>query len=111
MVEHQSGDAESSISKGDNNGATSKQLGVAKQLLNQISGSLRRADKSITAVQWVIDELPLAVANLGNRVKELGGKEQQSVVPTREQDRQPQLESEPTKKVQSFQQEDWDLER
>ena len=111
MVEQQPGDTNSNLPKGDFNRATSQQLRQARQLLDEISGSLRRADESITNVEFIAGELPLAIRNLENRIKELGGEEQQSVVPTRERSPETQLESEPPKKAPSFQQEDWDLER
>ena len=66
---------------------------------------------SIAKVQFIVDELPLAVTNLVHRVKELGGKEQQSNIPTREPGQQPFLNSGKSKQVQSSQQEDMDLER
>ena len=112
MGGHQSGDTPTSVSESEHNGATSQQLGVSKQLLDKISGHLRRADESTAKVEWAADQLNIATANISNRVKELGGESRQTSIPTREQIQSTSLTTTTSPTIQPSQsQEEEDLER
>jgi len=71
--EQQPRDIKASIPESGNNGEISNQLGESKQLLGKISGHLRRANESTAKVEWFVNQLPQSIANLTNRIKELGG--------------------------------------
>ncbi len=112
MGEQQQRDSDSTLPKVGYHRATSQQLRVTRQLLDQISGDLRRADKSATEVEFVLGQLPIAIANITNRIQELEGGTQERTVPTKDQARQTELaHREPRKVPPSRSQEDMDLER
>ena len=111
MVEREPRDTGSNLPKGEYNRATSEQLEIARQYLDQISGSLRRANESIESSQFIIDALPIAVSNLLNEIRGLDREKQQSVVPTRERNPETQLKPGKSKQVKSSQPKDLGWER